>query len=204
MKPQLLTMLSLQDKMNTKVHPDWRAQQFDWYRAVWTECAELMDHHGWKWWKKQTPDTAQIHLEIVDIWHFGMSILLQEENDLEQLAYTLQQQWSNTTKTNNFLVSVEMLASNTLSQKTFSLPLFCQLMILSDLSFDQLHRQYVGKNVLNFFRQDHGYKEGTYHKLWHGKEDNEHLAELLIELDAKSSEFENQLYVALASRYPKS
>jgi hypothetical protein len=30
----------------------------------------------------------------------------------------------------------------------------------------------VGKNILNQFRQDHGYKEGSYVKIWNGQEDN--------------------------------
>ncbi len=53
MKQQLATMLELQNNMNTKVHANWREQQFEWYRAIWIECAELLDHYGWKWWKKQ-------------------------------------------------------------------------------------------------------------------------------------------------------
>ncbi|MFA6630524.1 MAG: dUTPase, partial [Sulfuricurvum sp.] len=35
-----------------------------------------------------------------------------------------------------------------------------------------LYRLYVGKNILNQFRQDHGYKEGHYIKIWNGLEDN--------------------------------
>ena len=38
-------MLELQDSMNSKVSADWRAQGFEWYRAIWVECAELLDHH---------------------------------------------------------------------------------------------------------------------------------------------------------------
>jgi len=52
MKQQLATMLELQGDMNTKVHAEWRDQNFEWYRAIWVECAELLDHYGWKWWKK--------------------------------------------------------------------------------------------------------------------------------------------------------
>ena len=37
-----------------------------------------MDHYGWKWWKKQSPDTEQVKLELVDIWHFGLSQLILE------------------------------------------------------------------------------------------------------------------------------
>ena len=53
MTPAILTMLRLQDQMNQKVHPDWVSQNYEWYRAVWIECAELMDHVGYKWWKHQ-------------------------------------------------------------------------------------------------------------------------------------------------------
>ena len=76
MKQQIMTMLDLQNDMNSKVHADWRTQDFEWYRAIWIECAELLDHYGWKWWKKQTPDVDQIALELVDIWHFGLSLML--------------------------------------------------------------------------------------------------------------------------------
>ncbi len=56
----------------------------------------------------------------------------------------------------------------------------------------------------NAFRQDHGYKEGTYQKLWGGREDNEHLAEIAESLDSAAENFSNQLYTALKSRYPGS
>lgn len=59
-----------------------------------------------------------------------------------------------------------------------------------------------GKNVLNFFRQDHGYQEGTYRKSWHdGREDNEHLVELVHSLDASRISFQEDLYKALKTRY---
>ena len=70
-----------------------------------------------------------------------------------------------------------------------------------DLSADSLYCHYVGKNVLNFFRQDHGYQEGTYIKQWQGREDNEHLSELLAELDADASDFPEAVYEALQTRY---
>ncbi|MAA59247.1 MAG: dUTP diphosphatase [Ketobacter sp. GenoA1] len=196
-------MLELQNRMNSKVHPQWQQQGYEWYRAIWTECAELMDHHGWKWWKKQTPDTHQIQLEIVDIWHFGMSILLTSGDSVESIAETMEAQWQSANSTQDFLVAVEELARNTLTTQHFSIPLFCQLMELSDFSLVQLYHQYVGKNVLNFFRQDHGYKEGTYHKQWHGKEDNEHLAEILNTVSDQTTDLQDTVYKELQARYPK-
>ncbi|MEC8810793.1 MAG: dUTP diphosphatase [Pseudomonadota bacterium] len=203
MKHAFISMLELQNRMNSKVHPQWQQQGYEWYRAIWTECAELMDHHGWKWWKKQTPDTHQIQLEIVDIWHFGMSILLTSGDSVESIAETMEAQWKSANSTQDFLVAVEELARNTLTTQHFSIPLFCQLMELSDFSLVQLYHQYVGKNVLNFFRQDHGYKEGTYHKQWHGKEDNEHLAEILNTVSDQTTDLQDTVYKELQARYPK-
>ena len=70
------TMAEMQDHHNRQVHPQWRQQGYAYYRAVWVECAELLDHFGWKWWKHQQPDLDQVKLEIVDIWHFGLSDLM--------------------------------------------------------------------------------------------------------------------------------
>jgi hypothetical protein len=74
-------------------------------------------------------------------------------------------------------------------------------MLASGLDFDALYTAYVGKNVLNFFRQDHGYKEGTYLKTWAGREDNEHLVELMAGLDSASEQFADEVYQALSGRY---
>ncbi len=40
------------------------------------------------------------------------------------------------------------------------------------LNLETLYQLYIGKNILNKFRQDHGYKEGSYIKIWNGEEDN--------------------------------
>ena len=82
----ILNMLQMQHRMNSRVHEDWINQHFEWYRAIWIECGELMDHVGYKWWKKQTPDMEQVRLEVVDIWHFGLSALFEPDTDLEILA----------------------------------------------------------------------------------------------------------------------
>lgn len=47
------------------------------------------------------------------------------------------------------------------------------------LSFLDLYFQYVGKAALNRFRWNNGYADGTYVKIWDGREDNEWLTEIL-------------------------
>lgn len=197
------TMLDLQDKMNTKVHPRWREQGYEWYRAAWIECAELMDHAGYKWWKHAEPDIEQIQLEVVDIWHFGMSALLVGNEDTEALAADIVADLSASTDASlTLLEASEALASACITSESFSTSAFLDLMHASCLSFDQLYRMYVGKNVLNFFRQDHGYKDGSYVKVWDGREDNEHLSDILSGLDASDVGFADAVYTGLKAAYP--
>ena len=104
----------------------------------------------------------------------------------------------------DFRELLEDFTATTLTTKSFDLRKFRNLMVSVDMSMDDLYAQYIGKNVLNFFRQDHGYKEGSYHKLWGGKEDNEHLVEVLAKLDPSLDNFADSLYTELESRYPSS
>jgi dimeric dUTPase (all-alpha-NTP-PPase superfamily) len=203
MHQQIATMLELQNSMNAKVHSDWRAQNFEWYRAIWIECAELLDHYGWKWWKKQQPDIDQIALELVDIWHFGLSILLLKDKSVEDLCELVANEFSDIVSTENFPRDLEEFTSNTLISKDFDIKGFAGLMQGIHMDFNQLYVGYVGKNVLNFFRQDHGYQEGTYHKQWGGKEDNEHLVEIVSTLDTSSSTFKDDLYNEMKALYTK-
>lgn len=199
---QINIMFNLQDSMNTKVNSNWQQQGFEWYRAIWVECAELLDHYGWKWWKKQTPDTEQVALELIDIWHFGLSIMLQSGAKPELLVAQIQNQLKIETNETDFRLDLEKFVAATLADHQFHVDLFGRLMAGINMSFDQLYRGYVGKNVLNFFRQDNGYKDGSYRKHWHdGREDNEHLVEVVLSLDATKPEFKDELYAALKKRY---
>ncbi|HBK12086.1 MAG TPA: dUTP diphosphatase, partial [Gammaproteobacteria bacterium] len=74
----LNTMAAMQEEHNLLVHAQWREQGFEFYRAMWVECAEMLDHFGWKWWKQQSPDIDQVKLELVDIWHFALSELMRD------------------------------------------------------------------------------------------------------------------------------
>lgn len=197
-------MLSMQHKMNSRVHENWAEQNFEWYRAIWTECGELIDHYGYKWWKKQEPDMEQVILEIIDIWHFGMSALFCDGKNIEQIATEIEEELKEFVPAGlGVRDATEALAKYSLNTKGFSPSLFWELMVSADMDFDHLYSAYVGKNVLNFFRQDNGYKSGHYVKTWAGKEDNEHLAELVSHLDKSASDFSDQVYRALDERYRK-
>ena len=203
MKQQLATMLELQGNMNTKVHAEWRDQDFEWYRAIWVECAELLDHYGWKWWKKQTPDVDQIALELVDIWHFGLSLLLLSGDDLETIGDRVIAGFADQQGSDDFASDLEEFTAQTLVTKEFDIAGFARLMDGINMDFETLYVGYVGKNVLNFFRQVNGYKDGSYHKQWGGKEDNEHLVEIVAQLDTSAASFKDDLYSQMQSTYQR-
>lgn len=202
MREQLLVMLDMQDAMNAHVNPQWREAGNAWYRAIWTECAEMLDHYGWKWWKHQSPDLEQVRLELVDIMHFAMSDYLLREADNNAVAARIESELRNPRQCTDFREAIEVMAHSTIAERSMHFADFANIMRLIDMDFDQLFRNYVGKNVLNFFRQDHGYKEGSYVKTWQGREDNEHLVELLSALDSDSPTFRDDVYAGLQQRYP--
>ena len=202
MQQQLLVMLEMQDAMNARVNPDWRNAGNAWYRAIWTECAEMLDHYGWKWWKHQQPDLEQVRLELVDILHFAMSDYLLREADYAATAERIGRELADPRGSTDIRTAIEAMAQSTIARQSMHFSDFADMLALVEMSFDDLFRMYVGKNVLNFFRQDHGYKDGSYVKTWNGREDNEHLSEILASLDTTRESFRDDVYQALSERYP--
>lgn len=191
---QIEEMLRLQDGLNAQINPDWKQAKNPWTRAIWIEAAELLEHIGWKWWKKQTPNIPQAHIELVDIWHFILSqyaesVPADQYHWLgEHMATRMVDRGrrigifkDNVVSANdlNLADRIDLMASIAASGCD-CLPYFAAVCEAAELSFDQLRRMYVSKNVLNVFRQHNGYKDGTYIKDWNGAEDNVYL-ELLMD-----------------------
>ena len=178
---QLSEMLALQDKLNCRVDVHWRIRGNSWTRAIVAEAAEAMDHYGWKWWKKQTPDLPQVRLELVDIWHFMLSFALENAaNPLEECAEAVaaSAKHHEMLMQRSVLQNLEHLIARAAGGEIV-ISVFVALMAQTGLTWDMLYETYIGKNVLNMFRQDHGYKTGTYIKDWDGVEDNVVLAGLI-------------------------
>jgi dimeric dUTPase (all-alpha-NTP-PPase superfamily) len=148
---KICTMLEMQNAMNTKVHENWFNQGFEWYRAIWVECAEMLDHYGWKWWKKQTPDTEQVILELVDIFHFGLSLRIDGKASYKDIAEQLTSELEKPQKGTDFKQTLELLAASAVTDKAFNAAAFAGCMVQIGMDVDDLYRGYVGKNTLNFF-----------------------------------------------------
>ena len=205
MKQKIINMLELQDSMNSKVNADWRNAGYEWYRAIWMESSEMLEHYGWKWWKKQQADVMQVKLEVVDIVHFGLSIRLVQGADgdkaIDAIAEGIALDFEHPQATGDIRTSIELLARETLLDQGAHFSIMAGIMGHLSMPFDELYEIYVGKNILNMFRQDNGYKDGSYQKIWGGREDNEHLADVLASLDCNNASFKNDIYQALTEIY---
>lgn len=211
---QLNTMLTLQEGMNYKVNPNWLSANYAYLRAAMIESVEGIEHHGWKWWKAQHKDLSQLQMELVDIWHFALSsIIIQFKGDISQSASVIAQQLASGNSSVTFdgkdypfssldILDNLQLMTGLCAANRFDVSLFIKIVEQADMTADELYRQYVGKNVLNFFRQDNGYKDGSYLKLWHGREDNEHLVDVLNTLDIALPDYSDKVYQELKQRYP--
>ena len=181
LESDLKEMFQMQRVHNEEVHPKWDSQtDFVFTRAIWVECGEALDHWGWKWWKHQERDLKQVVLELVDIWHFALSYYLVRDYSERELALELLAQAEKMSDL-GFVDAIEQVASNALATRFVALP-FMQAATAAELTYGKFRLMYMAKNALNIFRQNSGYKEGTYGKIWSGLEDNEVLDEIVQDL----------------------
>jgi dimeric dUTPase (all-alpha-NTP-PPase superfamily) len=212
---QLDAMLSMQDMMNSVINPDWIDAKNNWHRAIQVEGIEAIEHHGWKWWKKQECDMVQLRMELIDIWHFMLSTAIQgkhgnlplakmeilSEVNLHQKSVQFDNQYYGLAQM-LLLDKLDLLVGLAAARRV-NLALFESLLLECGMDWLELFKQYLGKNVLNIFRQDHGYKAGTYIKKWDGREDNEHLLEIMSQIDLEVGDVRDILYKSLKEKYIK-
>ena len=222
---EILQMLNLQQKLNDATNGEgWEngitknGKLIDWKRCAYLECAELIESYPWKHWKNidANPDFENIKIEAVDIWHFIMSQALadyktKELGTVEELAdniinlpnFDAFREPTVTTEKDNYeqIETVEeMMRTLLCGGSTEKLVMqFIDVAMQSGLNLDSLYKLYIGKNILNQFRQDHGYKEGSYIKTWNGEEDNVTMQRILDETPQISPE---ELYQKLEEAYP--
>ena len=223
---RVLQMLELQQELNDATNGlNWEkgitknGKKIDWRRCIYLESAELIDSYPWKHWKNidASPDYENIKIEIVDIWHFVMSEALRLYK-IDNLG-TIVDIATMVTKMDGFKSFQEEEKSEALDTyqeialvEDMMKVLFCNsdinALIVSfltmssklNLKLPELYRLYVGKNILNKFRQDNGYKEGSYIKIWNGQEDNLVMQTILT---TKSDITPSELYQTLEEAYSK-
>ena len=196
---KILLMLQLQAQLNDATNgEEWtkgvtkNAKVINWKRCIYMECAEMIDSFSWKHWKNidQEPDWDNLQIEVVDVWHFIMSLAIENyannfKGGIEDLAINISQlesfssidvKYTSFEIQDNIIRKVENIIRLALSEEILDIEVlvaeFFDLALMSGLNLETLYRLYVGKNILNQLRQDNGYKDGSYIKIWNGEEDN--------------------------------
>lgn len=226
-KSIILSMLKLQQSLNDATNGEgWESgytkqnKLISWRRCIYMECAELIDSFAWKHWKSISAPTDEQNLcvEIVDIWHFIMSLALQNYRTLglgsiEKLADDI----CSASGFAEFCKEPKNVADESIYEimndiehmihecsgfdyKIFEIvEIYFAMSLKCGVNLALLYECYIAKNVLNRFRQDNGYKEGVYKKEWNGREDNVVMSEILARgiLDADA------IYQELKKEYAK-
>lgn len=199
-------MFELQARLNDKTRSTWRTDDLPWYRYIWTECGEMMDSSNFKHWKHQEIDHNNNIVELVDIWHFLMSMIIVAD-DVEEMKKHIND------FVNDYIADYD--CNNTwLRNQIDDMALYAlkrePVMIFKSfygiwnsyyrLHINDLFIHYMTKNVLNGFRQDNGYKDGSYKKVWNGLEDNVVAFKIAESLDI-SDQFVEELKSKLQAVY---
>lgn len=196
---KILLMLQLQAGLNEATNGEnWtdgitkNGKIINWKRCIYMECAEMIDSFVWKHWKNidAQADWDNLQIEVIDVWHFIMSLAIEDysknlKGGVEDLAINISQLSSFgkiDRQSEMFAPQVDVIAKIedvmlcTLSKDALNIEEliedFFDLVLMSGLDLQSLYKLYVGKNILNQLRQDNGYKDGSYKKIWGAEEDN--------------------------------
>jgi len=188
--PIIKAMMTLQANANNAGKPDWLTNPPPYLRAAYVESGECMDWLNFKWWKGGDANMPEAIIEMIDILHFYLSQeIINQNGDMDLAAKFVVGQLSNFSPAGSFMFDglnysftdldilrkVELLGGLATVRRT-EWGLFASIMTEMNVDFDELYRLYTGKNSLNLLRSRHGYKNGTYVKIWDdGEEDNVHL-----------------------------
>jgi len=217
----LNNMFDLQEKLNIRTNgAEWKSgvakngKKINWFRCIYMEAAELNDSMPWKHWKAvdAEPDWANVYIELVDIAHFLWSEILRTSyekninNIYKHIVLSSYKEIKAIDKNNiEARETVIQTVESLINESTKSTPninkilsLFFDTCALVDLSFADLYTKYIGKNVLNKFRQDNGYKEGAYIKNWNDIEDNVVMTNIL---NSNVNLSPDELYLELDKKY---
>jgi len=206
-------MVELQHSFNIQVAgEDYLQKNLPWDSAIIAESGELLESYGYKWWKKQEQDLANVKVEAVDLLHFVISFYLdvnynygnddkESRDSFDFIAQTTKE--FERAFTNNEVYKTDILPLiNMLNSDEYDrFETMKQMFIKLEMSNEDVYIAYIVKNCLNKFRQDNGYKNGTYIKDWNGKEDNVVAYELAKQVQTIDENLFSYLYAALSTCY---
>lgn len=220
---QLKALLTMQNHLNEVVNPDWLKASYKWNTAVLVEAVEAIDYIGsecgYPWWKVREAKVPELTLELIDMLHFVLSSFYEiVEGDLDAAWERYDQVILNPLEPDEYTVlsaleemcSTSVIANVVINDKDdnitdlvdftlHQLNLLHLLFDMYDISMETVFTTYTGKYALNLFRQANGYKQGTYHREWDGKNDNDHLSDITEGLSQDELNNVEQLVITITA-----
>jgi len=221
-------MLTLQSELNYDTNgKQWlegitnKNRFIDFKLCIGMEVNELIDSLNWKHWKDihKEHDIVNLHVELVDAWHFVMAqVLIDCKGNIGKatslilsVMFSIGESKMQTNsvaeiiKASKKLVSVsyeeELKEYDSVIKERTTKRLVESFFTLHNKLYGEditpLYNLYRGKQVLNKFRQDFGYSSGEYVKTWFGLEDNL----IMIELLTVDNKFNVNLYNEMKEIY---
>jgi len=151
------------------------------FMALVEELGEFVASTGYHDWKKSEIDKQNMIIELVDIVIFAMNVIYYERRSMNGTADLTVEDDTDLTRS---LIS------------SLGLGLYADMIATIVHVYPEVLEIIEGKQALNILRQENGYKQGTYSKLWNGREDNKYLDDVML----KSTSFE-EIYNSLAELY---
>ncbi len=176
-----IKLINLQREFNDRVAPGWekdlKQEKFNYWTAILDETVEVVGSKHWKWWKDSDRmnqvDWDNVNVELIDLFHFLLSVSIQHkqqdiifmtliayEKNLEDSKIKIRDEKFFDEFWNEFLMAVWQKSLPLLVVK------WCEFFYRSGGDFQSLTRSYFIKNALNHIRQEFGYAEGKYKKMW--------------------------------------
>ena len=145
---------------------------------------------------KNCIDMDNVKVEAIDLLHFVISESIQiyyrgYKDSIECTYSDFQEFFEEFDTYDNFDVDSIFDIINHLNYDQFDrFFIMKQLFKHLDMSNEDVYLSYMVKNCLNRFRQDNGYKDGSYHKIWNNQEDNVVAYELAVNIGAVENLYE--------------
>ncbi len=126
------------------------------YLALFDELGELTHElkANWCWWKDtvSTVDNLKVLEELVDVWHFALSISnnINDDSDTDWALYAL----DNCKEWNSLKSAIHSMARDVTIKPLFNV---AGLTITLGYTIEDVYNEYLNKNKINYDRLNGGY-----------------------------------------------